>query len=303
MSRASVTTALTLAALLAMVVGLQAVQDRRTPLGLPTSTTGNLLYLRSPTVVRKASLSYAAITADVYWIRTLQHYGRTKLATSGPKQYDLLYPLLDLTTALDPHFERAYRLGAVLLSEPYPAGPGRSDQAIELLMKGLAAEPDSWQLMEDVGFVHYWFRQDYRTAAEWFDRASDAPHAPNWLRPLAAVTLAQGGSVQSSRTLWQRVLESADVEWLRVQARFRLKQLDAMDTLHLLELTAREYQRRTGFHARSWQDLVTAGLLRGIPMDAEGHAFQLNPFSGAVTLDRQSPLNPLPLTGYQLQTP
>ena len=42
--------------------------------------------------------------------------------------YPLLYPLLDLTTTLDPRFNIAYRFGAVFLAEPYPARrrPARS---------------------------------------------------------------------------------------------------------------------------------------------------------------------------------
>ena len=38
--------------------------------------------------------------------------------------FDLLYPLLDLVTSLDPHFKVAYRFGAMFLTEPYPGGPG-----------------------------------------------------------------------------------------------------------------------------------------------------------------------------------
>ena len=36
------------------------------------------------------------------------------------KTYTLLYPLLDLTTTLDPRFTVAYRFGAIFLAEPYP---------------------------------------------------------------------------------------------------------------------------------------------------------------------------------------
>ena len=52
--------------------------------------------------------------------------------------YPLLYPLLDLTTTLDPVFNIAYRFGSIFLAEPYPGGAGRPDLAITLLEKGLA---------------------------------------------------------------------------------------------------------------------------------------------------------------------
>ena len=119
----------------------------------------------------RAALGFDAILADVYWIRAIQHFGGTRRAQESDKTYKLLYPLLDLTTTLDPHFNVAYRFGALFLSEPYPAGPGRADLAISLLERGLAADPKRWQYAQDAGFVYYWFRQDYKAAAEWFDRA------------------------------------------------------------------------------------------------------------------------------------
>ena len=34
-----------------------------------------------------------------------------------------------------------------------------------LLEKGLAARPDKWEYMQDIGFVHYWWRHDFAAAA------------------------------------------------------------------------------------------------------------------------------------------
>ena len=292
MSRA--TTGLTLVLLLLTVIGMQALHEQRAPLTLPPGVTGHILYIRSPEFMKRAALSYRSIVADLYWIRAVQHFGGTKLSTDPNKQYDLLYPLLDLTTSLDPRFNAAYRFGAIFLAEPPPGGPGRPDQAIALLEKGLKERPGTWELAEDIGFVHYWWFHDYSQAAEWFKRAGDMPGAPNWLAPVAAVTLAQGGNRESSRRLWQDVLANADADWLRTQARFRLLQLDAMDQIGALEGLVTLYAQRTGSAPQSWVDLIRAGYLRGIPIDPERHEYQLNPSSGSVTLSEGSPLNPLP---------
>jgi hypothetical protein len=42
--------------------------------------------------------------SDVYWIRTIQHYGRDFKNRKRANRFELLYPLLDLTTTLDPRF-------------------------------------------------------------------------------------------------------------------------------------------------------------------------------------------------------
>ena len=62
------------------------------------------LYVQSPAVLRRIVLSFDALAADVYWIRALQHYGGDRLSRDGRERYRLLYPLLDLTTSLDPYF-------------------------------------------------------------------------------------------------------------------------------------------------------------------------------------------------------
>jgi tetratricopeptide (TPR) repeat protein len=290
-----------LVALFAAVIGLQLLQAREQPLGLPAGVSTNLLYVRSPEFLRRASLSFHALVADIYWIRTVQHYGSTKLSTEEHKQYDILYPLLDLTTSLDPYFDVAYKFGAIFLAEEYPAGAGRPDQAIAILRKGLQAQPDKWQLAQEVGFVYYWWLADYDNAATWFNRAADMTKAPTWLRSLAAVTLAQGGARATSRTLWGEIASNADADaWLKSQATWRLNQLDAMDGIDLMERLVQQYRARTGVLPATWADLIRAGLLRGVPADPEGTPLRLDAATGRVGLDPRSKLNPLPSREHPL---
>jgi tetratricopeptide (TPR) repeat protein len=267
-------------ACLAAAVALHAAADRWAP--APSVDQPGLLYVRSPAVARRAALGYPGLAADVYWIRTLQHFGQERLSPPGHvRTYTLLYPLLDLTTTLDPYFSIAYRFGAIFLGEPYPDGPGRPDLAIALLRKGLAAQPGKWQYMQDLGFVYYWHLRDYRAAAEAFQRASAMTGAPNWLRALAAVTLAEGGHRTASRAMWEQ-LAQADEDWLRGAATLRLAQLDAMDVMD------------------AWRRARTAGRTPPLPPDPSGTPFVIDPATGDITVSRDSRLFPLP---GQLQGP
>ena len=72
--------------------------------------------------------------------------------------------------------------------------------------------------MMDLGFVYYWHLRDYKAAAAAFQRRSEMPGRANWLRPLAAVTLAEGGHRDASRALWQQLAQSEE-PWLRDSAR------------------------------------------------------------------------------------
>ena len=235
-----------LAALFASVIGAAGMEEQQRSALLPEGDASDILYVRSPAFLTRAALSYDALVADIYWIRAVQYYGGTRLSKDQNKNFSLLYPLLDLTTSVDPYFDIAYRFGAVFLGEDYPGGAGRPDLAIALLQKGLRAQPDKWQFAEDIGFVYYWWVRDYHAAGEWFNRAADMPDAPEWLKPLAAVTLAQGGSRDSSRRLWTEIARNPEAEWLQRQAEFRLKQLDAMDGIDFMERIVRQYRERTG---------------------------------------------------------
>ena len=116
-----------------------------------------------------------------------------------------------------PYFNIAYRFGAIFLSEGYPGGPGRPDQAIALLRKGISAQPTKWQYYHDVAFVYYWQLRDMEAAARWFRLAATQPNAPNWLEPVAATMLIEGGDRASARFLLQQILQSEEA-WLQRMA-------------------------------------------------------------------------------------
>jgi len=287
----AVVTAPVLVTLVAAFIGIQVWRDA--VYGEPAQA-GTVLYVRSGETMRRMALGFAPLLADVYWVRAVQHYGGTHLSQDSAKRYDLLYPLLDIATSLDPRFNIAYRFGSIFLAEKYPGGAGRPDQAIALLQKGFRANPRRWHYLQDIGFVYYWWLGDYEKAGEWFTKASEIPNAPWWLKSLAATTLAQGGDRSSSRRLWQAMSEMPDNDWLRNSAKLRLAQLDALDAIDQLTAAAAAFKARTGALPTSWEAMARAQLIRGVPLDPSGTPFRLDPHSGAVTLSPESSLNPLP---------
>ena len=280
---------------------VQGVRETRFP---PAAAAEDALYVTSGQTLRRLTIGYSALAADLCWIRAIQYYGGVKLrlqkaqpaalppGAAAPVAYTLLHPLLDLTVTLDPRFNIAYRFGSIFLAEPYPGGAGRPDLAIAILEKGLAARPDKWEYMQDIGFVHYWWRHDYPSAAAWFERAAGTDGAPWFLKSLAATTLAEGGDRRSSRTMWQAIRESADNDWLRNDADRRLMQLDAADFIEQVQADV-DRARAAGITATGWQDLVREHAVRGLPVDPTGLPLDLDA-SGRVRLSRQSPLFPLP---------
>jgi len=283
---------LLVAAMTGIVLAAVTLAAREERYALPP-VAERLLYLRSGRTADRLSLSFDALMADVYWIRTIQHYGRDHKNRERRGRFELLQPLLDLTTTLDPQFLIAYRFGAIFLALQPPDGPGRPDQAIALLEKGLARNPDRWQLAHDIAFTHYLYTGDYRAAADWFRRAAAMPGAPEWIAPLAATTLARGGNREGARQMLSE-LGNAQEEYVRQAARRTLVQLDALDRRDELERLIEAFRTRTGQEPSGWRDLISAGLIPGVPVDQFGVPFVYDPARRAVTIAPYSPLLPLP---------
>jgi FimV-like protein len=292
-SRRPVSAAAATAAVVALgtAVALQMARDATYPRAAQLAQT--VLYIQSGPALQRIALAFDALVADVYWIRALQHYGGEKLdpQISRPK-FQALHPLLDITTSLDPYFTIAYRFGAIFLSEPYPNGPGRPDQAVALLQKGLRVEPTKWQYYHDIAFVYYWTMRDMTAAADWFRRAAAQPDAPSWLDPLAATILIEGGDRASARFLLQQILASEEA-WLRQMATRALQQVDALDAIDQLQALAVRHPPPAG-EPYSWRHLVRRVGLRGIPTDPTGVPFAIDPGTGVVSVSRTSTLHPMP---------
>jgi hypothetical protein len=262
------------------------------------------LYIRSGEAMKRLALSFDALVADVYWIRAVQYFGRTRLERRAGKTYDELYPLLDITTTLDPQFNIAYRFGAVFLAEAYPDGPGQPAAAIALLRKGFAANPTRWQYLQDIGFVYYWWLRDYGSAARWFQRAAMVPGAPEWLASLAAVTLTKGGDRAGARVLWEQMSRTGEHEYLRRIAAHRLVQLRVLDELDLLNDRLARLRAQTGHVTTSWTPLAARGWVsHDPPRDPAGVPYVIDPATGAATVARESPFNPLPVETAPMSLP
>jgi tetratricopeptide (TPR) repeat protein len=270
-----------------------ALHARETHAPLPPSQE-RLMYLRSGQTADRLFLTFDALAADVYWMRAIQHYGGDRKSPRRDGRFELLQPLLDLTTTLDPHFNIAYRFGAIFLSMDPPNGPGRPDQGIALLEKGLSHNPHRWQYAHDIGFVHYWHTGNFAEAAAWFQRASVMPDAPSWIRQVAAVTLVEGGDRTGARQILTELLASAEEAYIRSAAERSLAQLQALDSVDHLNALVERFRSRAGQLPRGWHDMVSVGLIPGVPLDSTGTPFAYDPATGTVSIGAQSSLLPLP---------
>lgn len=244
------------------------------------------LLLSSPSAVQKISLGYDSLLADIYWTRAVQYYG-SRVGTDHPN-FDLLWPLLNITTTLDPKLVVAYHFGAVFLSEQV-LGANRTDLAIKLVQRGIKANPDNWYLCGDLGFLYYWRMKDYPDAVDAYLEGSKIPGAPPWMKLMAARVSAMGGSIETSRMIWSQIYESTNDKNVRNMAMKELKVLKAQVDEEHLDQYAADYKKQFGHYPASTEELRAAGMLRGIPLDPEGYPYVLSP-NGKSSLNPRSPI-------------
>lgn len=276
--------------LMILVLGFTAIyflQTRLDPKLRALHQENDELLFQSGRLVRTLSLEYQTLLADIYWTRVVQYYGEKQSAHDPNLQ--LLEPLLNLTTDLDPQLIVAYRFGGTFLSEPAPRGAGRPDLGVKLLRRGIAQNPDEWRLWGDLGFLYYVDLKDYPKAAETFLEGSKVSNARVWMKTLAATVAEKGESRRVSQFIWQQVLDSTSDPTIRKNAMRHLQSLKVNEDIEHLVQIAGEFKLRYGHYPASVGELIGARMLDGYPTDSEGFPYVLGP-GGRFKLNPASPI-------------
>lgn len=239
------------------------------------ATLEEVLYVSSPQALKKMSLGYDGLLADIYWTRAVQYFGNKHHA--GTRRYDLLAPLLEITTTLDPHLLAAYEYGSNFLAPKPPNGGGMPERAIKLEEFGIQNNPNDWHLYYNDGFIHYMELKDYAGAADAFARGSRVPNAHPFLAILAAKMAEHAGDQQMARMMWSTTYQTTKDKSVRANAAAHLRALQVDGDVTTLEALTGRYQQQTGHFPSSFSEMEAVGLLRGTPIDPLGHPYKLMP--------------------------
>jgi tetratricopeptide (TPR) repeat protein len=168
-------------------------------------------------IVRPALLGFSSLAADLTWIRTVQYFGSR---IERQERFPQLYQLVDMTTSLDPQFLDAYQYGGLFLSiaRQYP-------NAIAIYRKGIAANPEAWQLPHDLGRLYFLELQDYPQALHWWTIADRLPGRPHYIPRFLIRLQAKVGHVETALELWQQMYKQSENEAIREIARREILQL------------------------------------------------------------------------------
>lgn len=242
----------------ALIYPIQKYIDKNHPL---EENVESVLYLSSGSSVKRLSCGFEGTLADLYWLRSVQYFGRQILSQDqevnhqleGSVDYRLLYPLLDITTTLDPQHIEAYNFGALLLPSYNYA------QAEALLEKGIKNNPQTWQLYQSLATV-YWKQRKYPQASEAFSKGGDMPNAPKWMKILSGVMLTQTGRRETACQMYSLYYEEAaknNDQLTREQMEAQIRRIQTFDELDYINKTIQAYQQKTGKCPQSVPEIVS----------------------------------------------
>jgi tetratricopeptide (TPR) repeat protein len=239
----------------------------------PHEPVEDTLYINSPKLVRRASLGFDGLMACIYWTRTVQYFGHRHYLHEHT--YNELAPLLEITTALDPHLLPAYQFGASFLAPAPPNGAGQADRAINLMEYGIRNNPDTWQLYYDLGFVYYTELKDYRKAAAVFEAGSKVPNAHPFLKILAAQMAEHAEDFATARLLWSATYQSSNEANIKENAIEHLRAIRVDEDVTNLQAAVARFNQSNGRLPTNLWELANAEHLPGVPVDPDGNPYEL----------------------------
>lgn len=178
------------------------------------------LYLPDGQFLRHASLGWHAPLADYTWLQATQYYGGYRSAEHDLRYFD---GLVRAVIQLDPRIEEVYVFSALVHSFEHDD----HERAIDILRQGVLANPESWRLHFEIGFIYYVFLQEYGLAQRWFAAAAELPGASDFCMRFAAWSAGRAGDVHGARALWENLWQTTESGEMRELAERQLDKLTA----------------------------------------------------------------------------
>lgn len=160
-------------------------------------------FISPPPQIEHFVFGFAEVTADMFWIRSVQDFEYCDVNTTACQQGSWLYQMLDTITNLSPHFRIPYAAGGLALTVLASDIEG----ATKIFDKGVAAFPSDWPIVYRAAYHYMYEVKDNKRAAELLQQAGKHG-APPWVFSLAGRLYADEGSLDLARLVLQEMRET-----------------------------------------------------------------------------------------------
>jgi tetratricopeptide (TPR) repeat protein len=229
----------------------------------------------SGAALQRLSFGYDRVVGDILWLKTLQYYGKQRLARAPMPRFK---EYIDATVALDPHFLAPYIFGGLVLVQDLD----RPAEAVDLLLRGIEANPDRWELPFELGFLLYIDLDDPLRAGRYFEVAASREGSPEMAKRFAAWTYARGGNRDDTRRICEEIIHFSGDAGMRAFAEEALAKIRIEEDLDTIRAAIAAYRDREGAPPPSLEALTASGDLESIPVEPSGGFYAYRSDTGDV---------------------
>jgi len=165
------------------------------------------------------ALGYREAAADLAWMQAVQYYGQHRQGGNDLSEFG---HYLAAVNTLDPHYEHAYVLGAVVLA----TDGGNLQAALEVLRRGARANPESGTCAFEMGFLTYVMGDDAEAASRYFALAGQDPRQAERAQRFQAFLARRLGRLETAYLLWKDLSLHTDNASLRDVARESMRKIE-----------------------------------------------------------------------------
>lgn len=268
----------TLIVIILLLGAAVALQYRYDTLALPRTVRraagGNRVF--EPIVIpaqaaRATAIGYDNVAADLQWLALIQYFG-----SGNPYvRYAIMPALLDSITTLDPKFRYPYIFANLIL-------PSQGDlvAARKLSARGIAANPDDWEIPYYLATAYHIYAKDYESASKYMTIAAEKRTAPPIAKLLASIYFQKAGERETAYALWKVIAETSDNDYTKERAQ---KYLGQYELILFLEDTAKKFNTQYGRFPSTLDELVEKRFLKAIPPNPLERELTIDPATGTVS--------------------
>jgi tetratricopeptide (TPR) repeat protein len=213
--RSGIVHAAVLAGLLAAGAGTRALGERARGEGRPHRVAA----LPAVPFLEVVALGYREAAADVAWLQAVQYYGEHR---QGGNDLSEFRHYVAAVNTLDPRYEHAYVFGAFVLATE----SGDRQGALDLLRRGVRANPSSGRLLFEMGFLHYVLGDELEAALPYLRLAARRPNGRERAQRFMAFIERRLGRLETAWLLWQDILTTSRDPSMRAVAAQAMRSLE-----------------------------------------------------------------------------
>lgn len=216
------------------------------------------------------ALDFQGLVADIQLLEAIFFIGEKieKNEIMHPADVQYFIQMIDAVSDLDPYFFDPYYFSAALLVW----GPGEYQAAINLLEKAMRYRTEDSRIPFQLGFIYFYFLNNYKKGAEYMSIAAAYPGASPVLATLASRLAYYAGDHEFAISFLEKMLSKTRNELIR---KHYLKRLEALRGAVFLEQVVARFKKRFQRLPENISELQEAGLLETIPPDPYGGEYIL----------------------------